>query len=125
MTREKSEKIAPPPVRDQSWHLEWQLENWARWMSGGGKPDELPDHSAGIGGSHSTSIDDMHDECDLRLALTCNAVISGLTTAEQCALHHQYLSAVYRFNRGQFGAVLMMAKLKLAKGLIQKGVWIG
>lgn len=125
MTIEKSEKIAPPPIRDRAWHVEWQLENWARMMGGGGRPDALPDKAHA--GQNFTSYDSesAYDALDLRLALTVNAVISGLSPAEQSALHHQYLAAVYRFNRGQFGAALMMAKLKLASGLVAKGVWLG
>lgn len=120
--------VAPPVPRDRTWHVELQLENWARWMGSGRAVDKLPTRASGRLENYTTMYGDSdaaHEALDIRLAVTTNAVIAGLEPAEQCALHHKYLSAVYRFNRGQYSAMLMLAKLKLAKGLIAKGVWLG
>lgn len=107
------------------WHLEGLILNWQRYMHGMCKPDALPDHANGMGVSSTTSFDDMLDACDLRLALTTDAVICDLPTIEQCAIHHQYLAAVWRFQRAELPKLLTDAKAKIARGLLRRGVWLG
>jgi hypothetical protein len=128
MTHRKSEKIVTP-IRDRAWHIEFQLENWARWMDSGRSVNRLPTKASG-GAENASSLDwdncvAAYDALDVRLAVTCNAVIASLAPAEQCALQHRYLDAVYRFPRGNFEVMLLAAKRELAAGLIRKGVWIG
>lgn len=107
------------------WYLDCNLDNWARYMQGMCKPDALPDHACGIGVSSATSFDDLMDACNLRLAKITEAVICDLPTIEQCAIHHQYLAAVWRFQRAELPKLLTDAKAKIARGLLRRGVWLG
>lgn len=126
---EKSETIVAPPIRDRAWHVEYQLENWARWMGSGRSVDKLPTRASG-GAENASSLDwdncvSSYEAMDIRLAATCNAVINSLDPVEGAALITEYLHAVFRFNRHNFDEVLARAKVSLARGLIGKGVWLG
>lgn len=117
-----------PIVRDASWHLEFQMENWQRYMSGLCKPDALPDHASGGAKGYTTYDADSEnawDGCCIAMALKTDAVICDLPTIEQCAIHHQYLSAVWRFQRAELPKLLLSAKEKIARGLLRKGIWLG
>jgi hypothetical protein len=116
-------------VKDRAWWTEWQLENWRRYMESGGLPDELPDHASG-GAENATSMDwesceSAYQEMDAALARTTNAVIDDLEPMHQAAICNAYLAMVWRFQRTDFQAILKVAKLRLADGLVRKGVWMG
>lgn len=110
------------------WYLECNLDNWVRYMQGMCKPDALPDHaSGGFEGytTYDTDSEGAYEACNLSLALMTDAVICDLPTIEQCAIHHQYLAAVWRFQRAELPKLLGSAREKIQRGLIRKGVWLG
>lgn len=105
--------------------LETILEIWARWMRSGGGPDGLPSRAC-VGEGYSTldhDSDGANERLDKWLAIACGTVIAGLAPAQRCALHRQYLEAVYRFK--DFEASLTRAKVNVAIGLRRRGVWLG
>lgn len=115
-------------IKDRAWWIEFYLENWARWMDSGGKPDELPDHASG-GAENYTSMDwetcdKSYEQMDLRNAVMTNAVIEDLGPIERAAIYCQYLAAVFKFNRHDFNAVLRLAKLRIGRGLERRGIYL-
>lgn len=128
MTHEKSEKIAPPPIRDRAWHVEYQLENWARWMGSGRMVDKLPTRASG-GAENASSLDwdncvSSYEAMDIRLASICNAVINDLRPPERSAiLYERGIVSVVGFY--DYELTLASAKRNLTRGLIGKGVWLG
>lgn len=105
------------------------LTCWVPYMHGGGdKPQGCPTHACG-GIQNYTSLDldniEAYENLDHTLAEKCDAVIGSMSQVEQCAIHHTYLHAVYRFNREPLEDVLERAMLKLEIGLRARNVWLG
>lgn len=98
--------------------LEWHMENWATWM-------RKPAHRLGypsrslcmVSGGESTAdnFDIMADEGEITSARQIDAIIAGLPTDQQNALHHRWLHSVYRMRNyaevldQAMGSVLSMA----------------
>lgn len=120
-------EVGEAPVRDQRFYTEQYLDRWARWMRMGGKPVGCPGKaSGGLNGYtiHTGDADYEYEEC--RGAAITNAVINDLPIVEQCALHHAYLDAVYRFtDRLRFEVALERAVSHVSAGLLRKGIWLG
>ena len=108
---------AIPPDRDR---LEEYLHFWARYMGGGGTGEAwFPGKSTGmISGGASEDFDEMADRSELGIAKVVGVVITGLPAVQSCALHHQYLHAVYRFrDAAALSYALMLAKVNVRAGL--------
>jgi len=108
--------------------VECHLRNWVSWMHQGAKPDGLPKWASG-GLQNYTSFDSegwtAWENLDKWAAEATNAAIESLPAIEQCAIHHAYLRAVYRFPRGNYQHVLDNARLHLQTALRKKNVWLG
>jgi len=78
-----------------------------------------PGKSTGmISGGASEDFDEMADRSECAIAKVVGVVIEGLEPAQSCALHHQYLHAVYRFRDATaLSRALMLAKDNLRVGL--------
>jgi hypothetical protein len=104
------------------------LRNWVTFMHGEAKPAGYPKRACG-GVTNYTSLDlenvAAYENLDRELAEKTDAVIAGLTPVEQCAVHHRYLRAVYRFHRESLEDVLDRARLKIEIGLRKRDVWLG
>ena len=96
--------------------LESFLLDWSRWMRSGETVAGLPRASIGMSsGGASEHFDDMIDRVDRHIASVTNTVIEDLPAAQQCALHHAYLHAVFRFRDYE-------TTLTLAKGAVRLGL---
>lgn len=104
--------------------LEWHFDNWRRWMRNDTVTDGAPHKAAGcVGGGYSQSFDDMADASDIRCARVLDALVSSLSHSERAAVNHRYLYAVFRFPRENFEELLNGARLKIAKWLVERGVY--
>lgn len=107
-------------------------ECWVPYMHGHGgeKPSGYPKQACG-GVTNYTSMDldnvAAYESLDKGLAQKTDAVIASMTPVEQCAVHHTYLHAVYRFRRAgdSLEVVLDRALSKLEIGLRKRNVWLG
>jgi hypothetical protein len=104
--------------------IEWYLINWARYMRSGESPATLPKASLGIQGFTHEDTDGAYDRADLTAAMATDASIADLSVAEQAAIHHTYLNAVYRFPRGNYDEILASATLHVQQSLERKGVFV-
>jgi len=79
--------------------LDWHLDNWASYMrTGGTRGLGAPTSACGfVGGGYNNDFDSMCLEADSRAAKAMDGLISSLTPAQQAAISHRYLHAVYRF----------------------------
>lgn len=107
--------------------LSWHLENWATWQFRSGSTARgYPSRAgSGIGVSHgSRTFEEMAETADDNCARAVEAVLGDLTTLERCAVHHEYLSAVYRFPRDQRGhaELYRAARDKIGKALSRRGI---
>lgn len=113
--------------KDANYWLQWNLENWARWMRSDEKPEGLPDRGCGgIVGYVSGGYDhgESYDTMDVGLAEATNAAIEGLVPAEQCAIYVAYrVMSVYRMR--DYESALERAKAGVLKSLQMRGVWLG
>ena len=103
--------------------VEWHLVNWAMWMRSGREGDGFGESTGVSSGGSSQHFEDMCDESDKRCAKITNTIIEDLGPGEQMAIHHAYLHAVFRFQRGNLAELLAMAKIKVGIGLNKRGVW--
>jgi hypothetical protein len=96
-------------------------------MRSGGLPDGFPHQTPGtVNWTINSDFDNMCDAADRTLAAVTNAVIRDLVPAQSCAIHHEYLNAVYRFSeRYPFHRAIEDAKENLVLGLKRKGLWLG
>lgn len=115
-------------IKDAHYWLEWNLENWARWMSGGARPQGLP-RSASGGLSNYTTLDVNNERAygklDAWAASATNAAIDDLKPIEQCAISNAYLCSVWRFRNVNQADVLASAKRNVVIGLRRRGIWLG
>ena len=103
---------------------EWHLLNWRDWMRSGEHVRGYPHGAAGcVGGGYTSDFDDMVASADRRCAAIMDALIGDLTPGQQCAIHHVYLMAVWRFRDAEtLEAVLEGAKAELRKGMDRRGL---
>lgn len=107
-------------------HVEACLVDWARFLRGYNPVDGYPGRSDVLGtGGASKSFDAMCEASDMKIARITDTVIGDLPANQQCALHHAYLNAVWRFMRNDYEAVLAAAKNRVRDGLRARGVWLG
>jgi hypothetical protein len=105
--------------------LDELLGLWTRWMQSSQPLRELwyPDGATGcVGGGYSQSFEDMVEAADARAAEAVNGAIESLSPAEQCAVTHMHLYAVYRF-REPVAVVYGRARQALRLGLPMRGVY--
>lgn len=117
--------VVPRPAEKA---VERLLRNWVTYMYGESKPAGYPRKACG-GVTNYTSLDldnvAAYENLDRELAEKTDAVIASLSPVEQCAIHHQYLHAVYRFQRETLDIVLGRARQKIEIGLRRRDVWLG
>lgn len=115
------------PLRPAQEAVERLLKSWVRYMHANEGPDGYPKEACG-GLTNYTSLDldniAAFENLDRVLAEKTDAVIASLSPVEQCAIHHAYLHAVYRF-REPLEAILDRAKHKIEIGLRARDVWLG
>ena len=102
--------------------LDWLLDNWARYMRGYDMNVRLDAKTSSYWSSGSSDFDGMVSSADLNDAVKTNAAIEDLPLDEQCALHHEHLNAVWRFNREPWDVVRARARGNLSDGLRRRGV---
>lgn len=118
------------PIRPARQAVEHLLRTvWVPYMHGsGGKPRGCPNRASG-GIQNYTSMDldnvEAYERLDKTIGEKIDAAIADLTPVEQCAVHHTYLHAVYRFQRDTLERVMDNALLKLEIGLRTRNVWLG
>lgn len=118
MKKEEEPTIGGMPV----WRLEWHFDNWRRWMRKDDVTDGAPGKACGcVGGGYSQSFDEMVDAADVRCARIMDALVNSLTTVERAAIYHEYLYAVFRMR--DLRGTLVIARLKLARWLVVRGVY--
>lgn len=120
--------VTDAPIKDAAYWTHVHLQNWAAWMERDDPPDGVPREASG--GAENYSTLDAHSELayaklDAWAAENTNAVIDGLPDAEQAAIYHCYIQAVYRFLRGNYDAILARARGNVQAGLRRRGVWLG
>jgi hypothetical protein len=79
--------------------LEYLLENWRDWMRHDNNRLGYPTHTlvaVGGGGSCIDAFEIMCDEVDEKQAKQLDALIDSLAPSQKAAVHHKWLSAVYR-----------------------------
>jgi hypothetical protein len=110
-------KISDVPER-----LDWHLLNWRDYMrTGGTRGLGAPTKSAGfMAGGYNNDFDSMCLEADSRAAKAMDGLISSLTPAQSAAIHHRYLTAVYRFR--DFEAVFAEACARLEAWMPSRGL---
>lgn len=114
------------PLRDESYWLEWQLENWARWMRSDEKPAGLPEKASGrcIGFLILGDSEAACEQMDIGLAEATNAAIEGLEALQQAAIYATYgVASVWTWKR--CNRILAIAKAIVAASLKRRGVWMG
>ena len=93
-------------------------------MHGGFIADGFPDTAAGcVGGGYSASFEDMCESADAAAAEAVGALVESLSPIRCAAIHHCYLSAVYRFPRGGFDEALFEARCSIGRGLVARGFY--
>lgn len=104
----------------------WYLQNWARFMRAGGRPDGLPRQSAGLENYRTYDADNTLalDHNDTLLAIATDAAINDLEPIESCAIHHRYLYAVWRFPRNMLDKIVSRATLRIRIALERKGLFV-
>lgn len=118
------------PIRPARQAVEHLLRTvWVPYMHGsGGKPRGCPTRASG-GIQNYTSMDldnvEAYERLDYTIGQKIDAAIADLTPVEQCAMHHTYLHAVYRFQRETLPVVMDRALLRLEMGLRARNVWLG
>jgi hypothetical protein len=116
----KEEMLGGMPVA----RLEFHFDNWKRWMKKDSVTDGAPHQAAGcVGGGYSQSFDDMADASDIRCARIMDALVGSLSHLERAAVYHEYLYAVFRHGRNELPQALGSARLKIAKWLVERGVY--
>lgn len=101
------------------------LSLWARWMRSSQPLRELwyPDQATGcVGGGYSHDFDTMVDDMDTHHAEAVEAAIQSLNPAEQCAIYHVHLGAVFRV-RGSMEGTYEQARYALRVVLPQRGIY--
>jgi len=101
------------------------LSLWARWMRSSQPLRELwyPDQATGcVGGGNSHDFETMLEDMDLRHAEAVNAAIEGLSPAEQCAVYHVHLAAVFR-GRAPMEGTYEEARYQLRVVLPSRGIY--
>lgn len=114
-------------AKDAAYWTESALLTWARFMRGRDLPDGLPGKDGILEGfsGYDANSEHAYDKLDGWIADTTHAVICGLVPAENAAIYHTYLQAVYRFPRSNYSEVLERARANVQAGLKRRGVWLG
>lgn len=116
------------PDRTARRAVERILRIWVTYMHGEAKPAGYPRKACGgVTGYTSLDLENVaaYENLDRDLAEKADATINSLTPIEQCAIHHTYLHAVFRFNRERPHVVLERALIKIEIGLRKREVWLG
>lgn len=104
--------------------VEFHLDLWKRWKASGQHEGAYGSVAVGLSsGGASQAFDDMADASERRCARTVDVLIEDLPPAERCALHHEYLHAVFRFPRNNLDQLLASAKRAIGRGLAAKGIY--
>lgn len=112
-----------PETKPKQDRVDFYLSLWQTYMHTGSESRGYPGQSSGFSaGGYSQDFDDMVEGVDLAAARAVDAVIRDLPLDQQCALHHRYLAAVWRFRN--YGRSLYFARENVREGLKRKNVWV-
>lgn len=104
--------------------LEWHLHNWAEYMRHPSHKLGYPSRSLCIangGGISDDAFDVMCEDMDMAHAITLDAMIDSLPANQSCAIHHKWLSAVYKlrdFDTAYFTALGNLMAMADRRGLV-------
>lgn len=116
-----AETTAKPEIEQR---LDFHLGNWAAWMRSGEHVQGYKHTAAGcVGGGYTSDFDDMVAGADRRTAAIMDTLINDLPPAQSCAVHHTWLTAVYRFPKRNFDDMYAKACETLLVGMARKGLW--
>ena len=111
---------------DSMSRLQVILEDWAAWQarySGIKAQSRSPCLSSGY--ESSKTFEDMLDAVENTVAQSVEAAIDDLQPGERAAINRRYgITAVFRFPRGNYEELLLMAHEKLLITLPKKGIVI-
>jgi len=114
-------------TKDSAYYVDWNLTNWAKWLSYGGLPEGLPDKASG-GLENYTSLDrdsdGEYEKLDERLAEITDVVVSELDEPYKAVIKHAY-GIVRHVAVWRYDAVLAQGKLMVQIGLSKRNVWLG
>lgn len=119
----RMEKSASSMFLDDGFEwVEEYLNSWARYMreddSRLGPPKKAAGFvSGGLGGYREKIAEEWQAEIDDRAINIIEAALEDLTPAEQCAVHHIKLDAVYRFHREPAVDIYLRARQKIGAKL--------
>lgn len=79
---------------------DWHLSNWAEYMRRGSVGVGYPSKSIGMANNSGRihTFDDLAADVDDYSARVTDRIINDMPTRAGCAIHHHYLSSVYRFS---------------------------
>lgn len=106
--------------------VEWQLDNWRRWMESGQEVDSLPGRSSGCSdGGTSKGFDEMVEAEDRRCAKVVDAILDNLPPVDRIAIYQErgITGRVFRFERKTYAQALIDGKAALSRELARRGVW--
>lgn len=106
--------------------VEWQLENWRRWMRSGQEVDALPGRSSGVSdGGTSKGFDEMVEAEDRRCAKIVDSILDNLPPVQRIAIYTErgIMGRVFRFVRVTYHQALTEGKAALGRELARRGVW--
>jgi hypothetical protein len=78
---------------------DWHLSNWAQWMQEARYSRGFDDRSAVVAGHGSPTFDDIAERVDRNCARVMDAIIDGLPSLQQMAIHNVYIADVWKPNR--------------------------
>jgi len=102
--------------------LQALLEEWAKWMRRDDGDLGYPRASAGFASGGISCWDDLVESIDSQKVLSIDAAIDSLPPVQACAIHHCYLTSVYRFGRMSYAEALDRAHDGLLVILPARGV---
>lgn len=102
--------------------VERHLANWSTWMRAGSGVRGYAHQTPGILTGNLNSWEDLCETCDKQAARATDASIQDLPGAEQAAVSHIHLAAVWRWRREPLEIVYGRALISLGESLTRKGM---
>lgn len=100
--------------------VEWYLGKWAEWMLAAS--DQRGYGKGILSKSGQSTFEQLCAQVDVVSARKVDACIQDLSGAEQAAVSHAFLQAVWRFNREPFEVVYARAVARLGRMFVEKGL---
>lgn len=109
-------------------HLKLLMDDWADWQKGYTGAKGFPDHSLMLQADRKVASDtweDIIERMDVWVCQMVDAAVDDLHAGHKAAINRCYgISAVFRFPRGNYDALLVEAHDALLVSLPKKGVAI-